>query len=215
MIFCIVSFFSCQKGVIFTYSEKFEELKNISSASSRQIAFSNLSHSEKAKFWRYHISKELKQLNTKQKELVKEIFLKTTSDVFVNNSNENVVFKTIIVPQWLKKAETVFGKQKIVDMFYFIEGMHETVVYASNSNSEIAPVASPLYDESAPNCLCNIGSSFTCLKRSESIGFPSGITITNTYGSCTYTYNNYICNYDSYGCGFMALWSCNGNQCTY
>ncbi|MBK8141671.1 MAG: bacteriocin fulvocin C-related protein [Chitinophagaceae bacterium] len=65
--------------------------------------------------------------------------------------------------------------------------------------------------EGTPKCICSLGSSYTC--RKVSVGFPSGVTV--TYGVCESSAQHNTCNTSNYGCGFLGLWSCNGNHCQF
>ena len=204
---------SCKKES-FSGVEKFESLLSLPSSAEMRIAFTEMTSSEKLNFWKYNLRKNMDGLSVIQKKLVSEIYEQFSPAAYENGSNDNVRLKTLIIPNWLAKAETMFSKDKMWELFYFMEG--EKIVRASPDSYVLEQVPESelyFYSESAPNCLCNIGSSYTCKKKEISVGTDSGIKV--TYGSCSYSKNNGICDRDSYGCGFALMWACNGNTCTF
>jgi len=208
---------SCKKDSNESFSrvEKFENLLSLPGAAPMRIAYSDLASPEKAEFWKYNLRKKMADLTTAERKLVKEIFVQISPTSYVEGSNENIKMKTLIVPNWLSKAENVFTKDKLWELFYFIQG--QKVVNVSPLSyvlEQVEPPVATIYDESAPNCLCNIGSAYTCRKKEITVG-TTGISVKQTYGSCSYSKNNGVCDRDDYGCGYMGLWSCNGNTCTF
>jgi len=202
---------SCKKES-FSGVEKFESLLSLPGSSERRIAFNELASTDKANFWKYNLRKNMDGLTGIQRKLVGEIYDQLSPAAYENGSNDNVRLKTLIVPKWLAKAETLFSKDRLWELFYFMEG--EKIVSVSPDSYILEQVPqSEFYSESAPDCLCNIGSSYTCKKKQISIGTSSSINV--TYGSCSYTKRAGICDRDDYGCGFGQLWSCNGNTCTF
>jgi hypothetical protein len=207
-------FQSCRKETVHNVP-KYESLRNLPNAAEMRIAFIELTSAEKASFWKYNIKKNIPGMTPSQKTIVMDLYQKLSPAVYENGTSDNITFKTLFVPDWLKKAETIFSKSKIWEMFYFLEG--EQIAGTINSSYSLDQVPQSqiaAYDESAPNCLCNIGSSYSCKKREISVG-TSGANIKEIYGSCTYSRNAYVCDRDDYGCGFMSAWACNGNLCTY
>ena len=206
---------SCKKDSNESFSrvEKFENLLSLPGSDQIRIAYSELAVPEKAEFWKYNLRKKMEGLTAAEKKLVSEIYHQLSPDVYQDDSKENVDMKTLIIPNWLAKAESIFPKSKLWDLFYFMEKEKTINVNPLTYVLDQAPVSS-FYNESAPNCLCNIGSGYTCKKREISVGL-TGISIKDTYGSCSYSSNNGVCDRDDFGCGYMALWSCNGNTCSY
>ena len=89
---------------------------------------------------------------------------------YESGSNDNVRLKTLIIPNWLAKAETVFSKDKLWELFYFYGGRKNCKCFSGFVCPGASCTRSTLfYSESAPNCLCNIGSTYTCRKK-EIIG---------------------------------------------
>lgn len=216
LLFCLI-LQSCKKETLQGVA-KFENLRNLTDAGKMRIAFNGLTSIEKADFWKYNLKNSMAGLTTPQKNLVTEIHNKLSPAVYENGTTENITFTTLVIPAWLKKAELLFSKSKISELCYFLEG-EQIAGTATNSYSLDQVPQSPqsqlaIYSESAPDCLCNIGSSYSCKKREITVGTTGG-NIKETYGSCTYSRNAYICDRDDYGCGFMGAWSCNGNLCVY
>jgi hypothetical protein len=119
---------SCRKGAdLPDASLKYENLRKLPTASAMRTAFEQLSSIEKSEFLRYWIKKSMSLLDPTQRTLVSEIYQKISPAVYDKNSNDHLVFTTLTVPAWLKQAEPVLSKDKIREMFYFLEG--ETVVY--------------------------------------------------------------------------------------
>jgi len=208
----IVVFFilqSCKKETL-QKVDKFENLSNLSDAAEKRIAFSGLTSVEKADFWKYTIKNNMTGLTPSQRKLVGDIYSQLSPAVYEKGTNDHITFTTLIVPAWLKKAEAIFSKDKISELFYFLEG--EKVVDVTANAYTLDQL--PIYDESAPNCMCNIGSTYSCRKREISVG-TTGAQMKTVFGSCTYSSSSYICDRDDYGCGFAGLWSCNGNSCIF
>ena len=202
---------SCEKES-FSRVEKFESLLSLPGSSERRIAFNQLASTDKANFWKYNLRKNMNELTGIQRKLVTEIYDQLSPAAYEKGSNDNVQLKTLIIPKWLEKAEPLFSKDKLWKLFYFMEGEKIVRVSANSYVMEQVP-QTEFYNESAPDCLCNIGSSYTCKKKSITVG--TSTTINVTYGSCSYTKAGGICDRDDYGCGFSQLWSCNGNTCTF
>ena len=194
-----------------TDTSKFESLRNLKSSAEMRIAFEGLSSFEKASFWKYNIKKSLAGLTRLQRKIILEIHDQISPAAYEKGSNEYILFTTLIVPKWLKMAETVFSRDKISELFYFLEG--EKIVNSSSDSHRMDQVL-PKYDESAPDCKCNIGSSYSCKKREVTVG-TRGAEIKIAYGSCTYSSSAYICDRDDYGCGLIGMWACNGNDCAF
>ena len=207
---------SCKKDSNESFSrvEKFENLLSLPGSAQMKIAYAELAAPEKAEFWKYNLRKKMDGLTNSEKNLVNEMLVQLSPTTYENGSNENIKMKTLIVPNWLSKAENVFTKSKLWELFYFIEGEEVVDVTPLSYVLEQTVPGTVIYDESAPNCLCNIGSAYTCKKKEITVG-TTGITYKLTYGSCSYSKSNGVCDRDDYGCGYMALWSCNGNTCTF
>ena len=205
---------SCKKETLQGVA-KFENLRNLSDAGKMRIAFNGLTSIEKADFWKYNLKNSMTGLTTLQKNTVTEISITRLSPaVYEKGTNDHITFTTLIIPAWLKKAEAIFSKDKISELFYFLEG--ETIVNTTAASYALEQVPrEPVnyYSESAPNCLCNIGSSYTCKKKEIQVG-TGGANIKVSYGTCNYSISAYICDRDDYGCGFLGTWSCNGNSCS-
>ena len=79
------------------------------------------------------------------------------------------------------------------------------------AESDIAGKYAPDFpDLGGNNCVCNIGSGYACKKLVVNTTFPYSTYW--VYGACSV---GTVCTTVTYGCGFWALWSCNGNLCTY
>jgi hypothetical protein len=207
---------SCKKDSNESFSrvEKFENLLSLPDPAQMKIAYSELAAPEKAEFWKYNLRKKMDGLTNPEKNLVKEMLVQLSPAAYENGSNENIKMKTLIVPNWLSRAENVFTKSKLWELFYFMEGGKTVEVSPLSYVLEQTEPGTEFYNESAPNCLCNIGSRYTCRKREISVG-TNGAGIKDTYGSCSYSKNNGVCDRDDYGCGFMTWWPCNGNTCSF
>ncbi len=213
LLFCFI-LQSCKKETLQNVS-KFESLRKLPNAAEMRIAFIELTSAEKASFWKYNIKKSIPGMNPSQKNLIMDLFQRLSPAVYENGTTENLTFTTLVIPAWLKKAELLFSKSKISELCYFLEGEQIAGTATSSYILDQVPQSQlAVYSESAPNCLCNIGSSYSCKKREISVG-TTGATIKETYGSCTYSRSAYICDRDDYGCGFLGTWSCNGNLCVY
>ena len=194
---------------------KYQSLRNLPNAAAMRIAFIELTSAEKASFWKYNINNNIPGMTPSQKNLIMDLYQRLTPAVYEKGTTENLTFTTLVIPAWLKKAELLFSKSKISELCYFMEGEQSVGPVGSPYTLDQVPQSQlAVYSESAPNCLCNIGSTYSCKKREISVG-TTGANIKEVYGSCTYSRSAYICDRDDYGCGFMGLWSCNGNLCVY
>lgn len=202
---------SCKKETLQGVA-KFENLRNLTNAAEMRIAFTELTSSEKADFWKYNLRNSMIGLTPLQRKLVRDIYNKLSPAVYERGTNDNITFTTLVIPGWLKKADGIFSKDKISELFYFMEG--EKIVNNTASSYVLEQVPVTYYSESAPDCLCNIGSSYSCKKKEIEVGTGGG-KIKVTYGSCSYSTSAYICDRDDYGCGFLSTWACNGNLCTF
>ena len=207
---------SCKKDSNESFSrvEKFDNLLSLPGSDRVRIAYSELAAPEKAEFWKYNLRKKMDGMTAVQWKLISEINRLISPAIYEDGSNENIKMKTLIVPNWLSRADNVFTKSKLWELFYFMEGEKVINVNPQPYVLEQTEPVSSFYDESAPNCLCNIGSAYTCRKKEISVGLTS-TGIKETYGSCSYNKNNGVCDRDDYGCGFMGWWACNGNTCTF
>lgn len=213
LLLCFM-FHSCKKEAI-QEVPKFENLRNLPDAAEKRIAFNGLTSIEKADFWKYNLKNYMNSLTPMQKNLVMDIYKKLSPTVYEKGTADYITFTTLIIPGWLKKAEAIFSKDKISELFYSMEG--EKVVNSTANSYALEQVpqeAVTYYSESAPDCICNIGSSYSCKKKAIEVG-TGGVKMTVSYGSCNYSTRSSICDRDDYGCGFSGLWACNGNTCTY
>src|SRR6187402_3581137 len=98
---------SCKKDSNESFSrvEKFENLLSLSSSAQMKIAYAQLAAPEKAEFWRYNLRKRMDGLNIGERKLINEIFALISPSAYENGSDENIKMKTLIVPNWLSKAE--------------------------------------------------------------------------------------------------------------
>lgn len=207
LILMLVFGAACQKGTdnVEDDDKSYEAIMRLPEKSAKRLAFTMLENNQKAAFFTTHINRVRPVLNVAQQAAVDEIRQKIQPSIYDSASTDQVVFNALVIPEWLKKHENTMGRALIEEIFYFLEGPDEKQVLNRNGRKKMA--VAKYYDESAPPCICNLRSSYTC--RKQSFGFPSGITI--EHGICTY--NGQVCDRDKYGCGFMGLWSCNGNDC--
>ena len=130
--------------------------------------------------------------------LINDLMANLEVSLFNNNSSKSDIFSNYFIPIWRKNAKNVFTEFELYDLAF-------------------EPSADPVGNVTAPpelpggiaNCFCHVGESgFSC--RKVSVGFPSGITITNgvcqLVGDCTYSHP---------GCGWFWLSSCSGNHCNF
>ena len=92
---------------------KYNAIRQMKAEEDRTLAFTNLSATEKAGFWNYHLSLQMNSLNKLQQVLVREIAEKMTSVIFEPTSNDNAIFTSLIAPQWLQKSEPVLGRAAV------------------------------------------------------------------------------------------------------
>jgi hypothetical protein len=205
---------SCKKETLQGVA-KFENLRNLTDAAKMRIAYNGLTSVEKADFWKYNLKNSMAGLTTLQKNLVREIYNTLSPALYENGTDDYITLTTLVIPGWLKKAEALFSKDKISHLFYFLEGEKVVNTVASAyALDQVTREPQDYYSESAPNCLCNIGSSYTCKRKQIEVG-TGGAKMTVSYGICNYSTSASICDRDDYGCGFMGTWACNGNNCSY
>lgn len=185
---------------------KYNAIKSLPSAQAKKLSFTSLDPTEKADFWQYHITLALKDLTEQQKELLKEIKNRFVPAIFVEGSTEREIMTSLYIGQWLNKADKIFKADEIGNIFYFLQKETPSIV-KSNKNDGTEVKA-----EALPDCMCNLGSAYTCPKVTYHMG-TDGIWGETTYGSCSNQAPG--CKEDNWGCGLGGLFYCNGNKCTY
>ena len=176
---------SCKKES-FPGVEKFENLLSLSSPAQMRIAFNELTATEKADFWKYNLRKKMDGLTGVQRNLISEIYAHLTPGAYESGSSENIRLKTLIVPEWLKKAESVFSQAKLWELFYFHEGEKVVnVIPIPMSWSKLNQLTQYIM-KVHPIVYAILAARYTCKKREISVG-TTGITIKEIYGSCSYT----------------------------
>ena len=131
---------SCKKES-FSGVEKFESLLSLPSSAEMRLAFTEMTSTEKVNFWKYNLRKNMDGLSVMQKKLISEIYDQFSPAAYENGSNDNIRLKTLIIPNWLAKAETMFSKDKLWELFYFMEG--EKIVRVSPDSYVLEQVPEP------------------------------------------------------------------------
>lgn len=149
----------------------------------QRISYGLLNENEKMRAWNSKFSTllEQKELNSKQKELIKELQNNLAVSVFSDSKNdEKEYFKNIFVAKFLKKIEKEFTLNQANDIFYSL---------ANGGEPEDDP-SILLPPDFKKDCNCNQGSLFGC-------GASQNCKIRTCEGLTK-------------GCGFLWAWECNG-----
>lgn len=158
-----ILFFSCKKegDSIKNVSPKIEQIKSMSNASERIVAFNMLTDEEKATIWKSHLSDVLKEysLNSRQRDLLNETIKIVTSELYNKKTKANYSGALSIL---------AFKAQK-----EFLRLDYARIFYTLNKKG------TPTSDFENPKGDCKCSSNFYCLL--------SNFTVCNTVNSCNQT----------------------------
>lgn len=150
----------------------------------QKILYSMLNKDEKFTLWNNKLNKIVTSnlLNENQKKLIKNFLNNLESKHFIENSDDELHFKTIYIPQYLETLKENFTTNQIGYIFY-------TTSYSTEISYEDDGGAKK-------NCDCNRTSMVSCvwLNNSSCINNEAGTACKETFSSC----------------GFMWAYTCNG-----
>lgn len=207
--------FSCRKGDLTPaalpsdkLAQKIQGIQKLP-ADAEKIAFRLLSPNERYQLWTRKLDNllQLKQVfNPGQISLIGELRQSLQSRYFEGESDAREIYAAVFVKDWEKRAKALFLPE---DFFYIAYSLKDYDV----SKRKNDPTA--LYDDEGDgngaknSCHCNVGSSYTCPRTVVHVG-TNGVWLETIYGHCN---RSGECRESSSGCGYLLLWSCNGNQC--
>lgn len=162
----------------------------LGSGEAKKLAFNMLNPTEKASIWQTKFERELlsSRYSEAQKMLIEELMEYSNQAFF---DNKPTIEEERITTMWLDKAQKAFDPKVLLSLAFTLDNG----VYALAVNEE-------------PNCICNIGSMFTCPKFSASL---DGVSM--SWGECFSNPSRPQCKPTGSGCGFLMRYSCNGNDC--
>ena len=87
----------------------------------QKLSYSLLNSHEKLSLWNYKLDKIInsKSLNSKQLKLISELESKFINEIFVEDSDKQVYFKTIYIPSFLEKLKEEFNIKTNRKVFLF------------------------------------------------------------------------------------------------
>ena len=168
-------------------------------------AYNTFDSCEKADYWNERISEYILDHSLTQTQIafLEDLLEQLNCSIFANSTSA-AVFRAAYFDEWLEEAETILGMYHMVGILDLLSDPAEDVDASSKFD---------LGADDAPDCICRINSPWSCIKRKLVIGFPPSYTIES--GSCENSLQHTGCSSTNSGCGFLGLWSCNGNHCNF
>jgi len=182
------------------------QLRTEADPESRIQFFNLLSAQERFDLWQQHLTRARDQFVnagiTAKYLLVEKLLSNISVTLFSDKAGVELdVFLNFFAPTWKDHAQKVFTEQELYDLTFD--------PFAEKIGVRPAPPEIGTTPDPIPSCFCHVGTSgYAC--RKISVGFPSGVTITN--GICEFVGD---CRYNRRGCGFLWLYSCNGSHCNF
>jgi len=173
----------------------FEAITESELSQHRKELFSDLTNSEKQNFWEYKLYNLIVEndFNKAQVSHISQLMEIITSSTFdLRNSNVNDVFEN----EWTRKAENLFTKDEVFLVAYSLVSF----------NRSIGPSVT-IGSGGGNDCICLQESRYTCARI-------TGVTTSGLdfeYGDC----HDSSCETSTSGCGFLALYSCDGAECDF
>lgn len=176
----------------------------------QKAAYNSLTNNEKSLFWEQKIDYAISINNYTENQLSLLHNLRTIANpsIFINESAENIIAKTVTINDWITAAEQEFNELEIRNIGMTFRYMSVNEIFTNLQNGTYEPCGAP--KGAGPQlslCFCNKGSKYTCGRASGLSTNGIGIE----YGVCSGS----NCVKDSWGCGFMGIHACDGSDCTY
>lgn len=182
-------------------SKAIEEFWNLSSPGEKRLAFNVLTPQERYEVWSRSFSQLLKgsALNTKQKELVRNLSANFTSSLFEDEQVEaRASFLVSFMPKWRKNAEGILSDSEIrvLSKFPTFGRSSSNWINGALDEPKSPNVLTSLGSarRSAGNCDCHAGNQYDC-------DYETTTTVYSCKGACERR---------SFGCGDWWLQSCDG-----
>lgn len=173
----------------------------------KQVAYNTMTASEKYLYWKDRIDDytAAHSFDSHQLTLINEL-LNSLSETVFSNQDQQEIYKNNFLNDWLVQATTTIGD-------YHLTGIGDLF---SDPGTDVDPDSKYPVDgggTTIPPCICNLNSDWTSRKRKVTVSVPPSYTV--EYGICEYIQANGNCEETNWGCGFLGLWSCNGNHCQF
>ncbi|MGB0892160.1 MAG: bacteriocin fulvocin C-related protein [Flavobacteriaceae bacterium] len=164
LLFITFCFFSCtikeenNIDVEVINHEKINQVLKIKDFSEQKLAYSLLNKNEKFLLWNDRL-KEINnlKLSNNQKNLIKELNMLLNNKHFLDDSNDNVVLKNVLIPKYLKKLKENFTTKQIGIIFYTL-----IPITPSSVTVETGDDGQGGDNGGAKDCDCNKSSMVSC-----------------------------------------------------
>lgn len=154
LLFCLLVF-SCAENENILDNEivdlnKINQVVNTINLGEQKILYSMLNKDEMFTLWNNKLNTIVSSrlLNERQTSLIKNFTSNLKSNYFIKNSDEELYFKTVFIPQYLKSLKKEFSINQIGEIFYNIPNK----VIIDDGDSTIKK-----------NCDCNRNSMASCV----------------------------------------------------
>ena len=205
-------------------------VQDLDAPTERKLAYRLLSDREKDELWSTRLREiaSFDGLTPSQRSLVRELesFFATYDgwgQELVGHRLERV---NAFEDQWVRRAMDVFSGEQIYAIAYDIQAAsnltdditvrlpESLTVSASDSGGTVSDASRLFSSEVVQNgsreCICRVGSAWTCPYNKCTVGVPSNCTV--EYGVCSRKLGD--CTDDTPGgCGFGLLSRCDGDTC--
>jgi hypothetical protein len=171
----------------------------------KQLGYNSMSSHEKYLYWSDRVNEYIKEhsFSVNQLFMLDQLSNSLNSLIFTNQDQQEI-YKNNFLNNWINQAVSLIGD-------YHLTGIGDLLSDPAldvDSNNKYEP------DEEDPRpCICNLNSDWTCRKRTVKLTIPPSYEI--VWGICQNSQANIPCQSTSSGCGFLGLWSCNGNYCQF
>ena len=208
MIAALVVITSCSKkdtqndAAVLESNNQIELLKRTADFQAGVQVYNLMPAEARYKLWNDHLFMAKNQFTSSGQNgkavLIDQLLNNIQRDVFAKNTKDADVFSNYFMPGWYQKAKLIFTNKELYDLLFDPA--------AESIGTLVAP---PDIGDNLADCFCHVGTSgFSC--RKTTVSFPGGVTIEE--GICEQSGD---CNSSNLGCGWLWLYSCNGNHCNF
>lgn len=147
-------------------SLKIQQILNNSSKSERKLAYSLLNEREKLILWKKKINYAIQfgSLKISQKNALNNVIEKLDQKIFVDETDENVIFRNVRVPQIINNLQKHFSNNDIGNLFYslkyYIPTAKDNGIGVHSKDGEEQGGGGT--GDDSTNCDCNRNSMFSC-----------------------------------------------------
>lgn len=187
----------------------------------QRVSFSLMPARDRFQVWQDHLQLKLAQadVSSLKWKLISELIQYNSEAFYEDGKNDKKeIAVTLFAVKWLTRAESVFSRQEIYELAFSINPVSREESYlaanfagTATSVTRLDQNVSPYNDEKYPDCVCAVGSNYTC-PYTTYYHTTYGDQMVLNYGSCSYN-GSRPCDTEG-GCGFLGWQLCDGNTCS-